>query len=277
MSEREKLQFKPKLWPTLGTAVGLAMLLALGTWQTVRYFEKREIEAERAAHVDDARIQVDSFAQFQQKARSYSPIEVRGHLDPDYTFLFKHRTHNGGQPGYWVGGVLRFAQGPGALIVNRGWVHRDSAAELAAIPPSSDTQTFTGLVYQPQRVISDDDTRAQLKSGEIQLKNTPETLPVEWETYDLSGIAQALSIETPATPTILVLGPEHTRYPYPIASLEYVTQPYMTAERHLGYLTFWYLTALGLLGMYFANALGLLVSGQHRPAPSQNQPQTHRD
>lgn len=271
MSQRKRLQFKPRFWPTLGTIVGLALLLALGTWQTLRYFEKLAIEAERAAHLTDARIQVKSLAEFQQKARSYSPIEVRGSLDPDYVFLFKHRTHDGGKPGYWVGGVLRFAEGPGALIVNRGWVHRNSAQELAAEPLDTELKSYNGLVYQPQRVIADEGTRAELKRGELALKTSPQGEVVEWESYDITGIAQALSVETPTTPTILVLGPEHSEYPYPVASLEYVTQPYMTSERHLGYLSFWYLTALGLLGMYLANAFGLLTSGRHNPAPSQPQ------
>lgn len=270
MNQPRRLQFRPKLWPTLGTVVGLALLIALGTWQTVRYFEKLELEAARAAHLGDTPLEIDSLSQFKEHARSYSPIEVHGHLDPNYVFLFKHRTHDGGKPGYWIGGVLRFAQGPGALIVNRGWVRLRDAAELAAEPLDTQVQTYTGLVYQPQRVIADDDTRAALKRGEIRLAKTADSKPVEWETYDITGIAQALKaegIETPQTPTVLVLGPEHSEYPYPIASLEYVTQPYMTSERHFGYLSFWFLTALGLLAMYLANAFGLLTSGRHNPAP----------
>src|SRR5690554_4508367 len=271
MNQRKRLQFRPKLWPTLGTVVGLMLLVALGTWQTVRYFEKLEIEAARAEHLGDTPLEIASFAQFEQYARSYSLIEVRGSLDPDYVFLFKHRTHDGGKPGYWVGGVLRFAEGPGALIVNRGWVHRNSAQELAGEALDTEVKSYSGLVYQPQRVIADEGTRAELSRGELNLKTSPQGDVVEWESYDITGIAQALSVETPATPTILVLGPEHSEYPYPVASLEYVTQPYMTSERHLGYLSFWYLTALGLLGMYLANAFGLLTSGRHNPAPSQPQ------
>jgi cytochrome oxidase assembly protein ShyY1 len=266
MSNDGAHRFRPRLWPTLGTLVGLSILIALGSWQTMRYFEKLELEAQRAARLDDEPIRVDSFEEFKARAQAYSPIEVRGHLDPNYVFLFKHRTHNG-RPGYWLGGVLRFAQGPGALLVNRGWVARDEALALAAKPPESGTEIYSGLVYQPERVIADEGTRANLKSGQITLKTSADAEPVEWETYDIVGIANALPMPTPSTPTIIVLGPEHSGHPYPVASLDYITKPYLTSERHLSYAIFWFSTAIALLAMYLANALGYLGSGRHRPAP----------
>lgn len=260
-------RFNPRLWPTLGTVVGFILLVGLGTWQTDRYFDKLEVEAERAEHVHDDPVTIDSFEQFVENANPYSPVLVQGSLDPDYVFLFKHRARNS-QPGYWLGGLVRFARGPGVLIVNRGWIPLKAAKDPAIHEPDPGPQNFKGIVYQPKQVIADDDTRASLKSGKLQLKMTPADKPVEWETYDIAGISEALHLKTPTPPTVLVLGPDHTEQPYPIASLDYVTKPYMTSERHLGYATFWFLTALGLLAMYFANAFGVLSSGRHRPAPN---------
>src|SRR5690554_7688985 len=54
-------------------------------------------------------------SQFEQYACFYSFIEVRGYLDLDYVFLFKHCIHDGGKLGYWIGGVLCFAKNPNAL------------------------------------------------------------------------------------------------------------------------------------------------------------------
>ena len=261
MADTSSYRFRIRFWPTLATVVGLIVLLSLGTWQLVRYFEKLEMEAEREERLEDSVVEADSLAAFKEKAAGYDSVALRGEFDPDYTFLFKHRVHDG-KPGYWIGGVLRFARGDGAVLVNRGWVHREQVEEAAKSPPPQGVQTYVGMVHAPDRIIADTATRNALEANKIDLADEV----TEWDTYDLEGVADALPHNLPDEPLIVVLGPEHSREPFPVASLDYITEPYLTSERHLGYVLFWYATAIALLSMYLAYGFGYLGS-YRRPAP----------
>lgn len=251
MSDRPR--FILRFWPTAATVVGLALLLSLGTWQFGRYLEKLDLEEQREARRDEAPLEIESLADFEERAEPYSKVVLRGQLDPDFTFLFKHRVHDG-EPGYWLGGVLRFADGKGAALVNRGWVHREEARSIAQQPASTDTGHFMGMVHTPPEIVADKRMREKLDSGALDLRGEV----TEWDTYDLEAITDALPMPTPTPPNIVVLGPEHTQHPYPVATYDYVTEPYLTSERHLGYAVFWYATGLALLGMYLANGFGYL-------------------
>ncbi|MFW5967894.1 MAG: SURF1 family protein, partial [Persicimonas sp.] len=236
-------RFRPRLWPTLFTLLGLAILLSLGTWQAGRYFEKLEIEEERDRWAEKDPIEIGSLSEFEARAEPFRRVELRGRLDADRTFLFKHRTHDE-KPGGWIGSVLQFEEGDGAVLVNRGWVHRERFDEIGDRAPPDEPATYVGLVHQPDDIIADDQMRRRLDEGlELDEKIT------EWDTLDLTAISSALPYKAPDTPTIVMLGSEHSEEPFPIASHEYVTEPYLTSERHLGYATFWYTTALALLAM----------------------------
>lgn len=248
-------RFQLRLWPTLGTVVGLSILISLGTWQLSRYLEKIELEAQRSERLDEDIVEASSLADFEAGAGAYNAVAVRGQLDPRYTFLFKHRVHDG-KPGYWLGGVLRFAEGDGAVLVNRGWVHREHIDEIANREPPANTRVYLGLNHAPNRIVADTAMRQGLASGAVELQDAV----TEWDTYDLEAIAGALPFETPDDPSIMVLGPDHSRDPYPIASFDYVTAPYLTSERHLSYVLFWYATAIALLAMYLGAGFGYLGS-----------------
>lgn len=255
MTDKTPRRFQLRLWPTLGTLVGLSILISLGTWQLIRYLEKTELEEQRNERLDEDVVEVTSLADFEARAGGYNAVAIRGHLDPSYTFLFKHRVHDG-KPGYWLGGVLRFAEGDGAVLVNRGWVHREHVDEVTDRTPPSEPRTFLGLVHAPDRIVPDTAMRQAVEAGQVDLKESV----TEWDTYDLESIADALPVETPEDAMIVVLGPEHSQEPYPVASFDYVTEPYLTSERHLSYVLFWYATAIALLSMYLAAGFGYLGS-----------------
>jgi surfeit locus 1 family protein len=255
VTQTARRRFRLRLWPTVGTLVGLAILVSLGTWQTNRFIEKLDVETERDARLGAEPIQIRSLADFEQRAASFRPVALLGELDPDYAFLFNHRVHDG-TPGYWLGGVLRFADGDGAVLVNRGWVHRDEALRVAKAPPPTGTDRYRGLVHVPRRVVADTHMRERLDTGQSALDGEP----TEWDTYDIEAINDALPHTMPDEPAIVVFGPEQTLHPYPIASFEHVTAPFMTSERHLGYAVFWYTTALALLAMYLAAGFGYIGS-----------------
>ncbi len=260
MTRQDRPKFQTSFWPTAATLVGLAILLSLGTWQFGRYRQKLRLEAERHQRMKGDPVRVDSLAEFKKKTGPFQPVVLRGHLDPHYTFLFAHRFHNG-KPGYWIGGVLRFESGKGAVLVNRGWVYIQDAKRFARTPPSDKPQIFEGLVDQPEQIIADTDMRKRLAAGKVVLENHS----TDWETFDLKAVSDALPFDMPDQPTVVILGPKHSGNPYPVASFDYITHPYLTSERHLSYATFWFATAIALLSMYLAAGFGYL--GSREPMP----------
>src|SRR5690606_20550024 len=100
------------------------------------------------------------------------------------------------------------------------------------------------------RVIEDPRFRASQTTDEVP------TL----ESYDVTAIADALPHTLPGRPVILTLDARHSGSPFPRASLEHITEPYLTAEKHLGYSVTWFTLALALITMYVCYGLGLLSS-----------------
>ena len=252
------MQFRLRFWPTLGTVVGLTMLVSLGTWQFSRYQQKHGQEAMRDQRID---AQPQDVSAVDDLPGSYSKVRLHGSLDSDHLILFKHRTQEG-KPGGWLGGVFRLEDG-GAVLVNLGWIHREYYDDLSTDVLTGFPTTLSGLVHQPARIVADDDLRARLTDR----GGLPEAEVVEADSYDLEAVQNALDTRTTDPPAIVVLAPEHARRPYPQASYDHVTQPYLTAERHLGYSVFWYMTGLALLGLYLAYGFGYL-GGRTMPARS---------
>ncbi|MGM0557144.1 MAG: SURF1 family protein [Myxococcota bacterium] len=243
------MQFRLRLWPTLGTLIGLSLLMSLGTWQFSRYQHKNELEQLRDDRLDAA---PKVAASVEELPDNFTRVEIEGQLDQDHLFLFKHRTDDG-KPGGWLGAVFRLEEG-GAVLVNLGWVHRENYDRLSHDLLERYTPPLNGLFHQPARMVADDALRARLSNADA----LPDGELVELDSYDLEGLQRAYDAPMPDVPSIVVLGPDHAKQPFPRASFEHVTQPYLTAERHLSYAVFWYVTGLALLGMYLAYGFGYL-------------------
>lgn len=243
------MQFRLRLWPTLGTLIGLSMLLSLGTWQFLRYQEKAELESVRDQRVDS---EPESARSLDELPNNFEHVTLHGRLDPEHLFLFKHRTDDGA-PGGWLGALFEFADG-GAVLVNLGWVHRERYDALSTDILEQYQPPLSGLVHQPARIVADEALRERLDAlGEL-----PRDEVIELNSYDLQALQSASTASMADPPTIVVLGAEHTQQPYPKASYEHVTEPYLTAERHLSYSVFWYVTGLALLAMYLGYGFGYL-------------------
>ena len=259
MSATRRPTFRPRLWPTLGTLAALALLLSLGTWQYRRYEEKLALEITRSQRLDVPPVTLQTLEGRDLEELNYRNVTVRGRLDPSRTILFKHRQLQK-RPGFWLASPLRLESG-GVLLVNRGWVPFDRGAELAEqLPGSAEPADYTGLLHLLPRNIPDTKTRQALARGQLDLTSGPS----QWDTYDVEGIYEALPQEPVHERAVLVLGPSHSGDPFPVASAEHVTQPYMTAERHKGYFIFWFTTAGALVMLYLAASFGLVGSWRVR-------------
>ena len=251
-----------RLWPTLGALLGLAILLSLGTWQHSRYHQKLRLEAARAASVELPALQIDDLTQLDPQEHAFRRLRVRGQLMPAWTVLFKHRQHEK-HPGYWVAQPLRLQDTDQVLLLNRGWLPRERALEVAADmakAPAPAAQLYEGLLHVPEQIIADTRTRDLLARAQVALEGGL----VQWSTYDLEAIYAALPLRAATPPMILVLDPKHSGDPLPIASLSYLTAPYMTSDRHMSYFIFWYAMATVLLLFYLAYTFGLLRSPSPR-------------
>lgn len=253
---------QPRPWPTLGAIIGLGILLSLGTWQLNRYHDKLDLEQTMQEREQLPTLTLSSLEDIDPKLHNYRKVRVRGTLHNAYSVLFKHRQHDK-HPGYWIATPLALEGQDQYLLVNRGWIPRERGQDLGqAIATAKDPEptTYEGLLHIPSQIIPDRPTRKKLDAGEITLKGGL----ISWSTYDLEAIQEQLPMPTPLDPTILVLGEEHSQDPFPIASLSYLTKPYMTSERHMSYFVFWYAMAAVLLAFYLASTFGLLSNNPKR-------------
>lgn len=209
------LRFRPALWPTVFAAVGVALLLALGTWQVQRMQWKADliqrIEARTAAAPVPLPAAVDD-----PDAWEYRPVRVRGTFLHDREMMIAGRTLRG-QAGWHVVVPLLREDGGGAVLVNRGFVPHERRAPAdraqAAVPGVVEV---TGLGRVGGRV-------SFLQPPNRPAENT-------WFWYELDAMAahagvgrvQPVVVEADATPnpgglpvggqTVLSIRNEHLTY-----------------------------------------------------------------
>lgn len=222
------LEFRPRPIPTLLAALVTLSLLALGTWQLTRYFQKASVEDRRAMRAGEAPIAIDSVEAFDVPENEDRRVRVSGTLDTDRKAVFQYRNHNR-RAGCWLASPL-LLDGGGAVLANLGWI---PATDGTNCDPSAaktpDAKTWTGLVHVPARVLHDVRTR------------TSKDPDRPWGTFDVDGAYAKLNIEErPERPAVLVLAEKHSGDPYPVASTEMTEAPYLTSATHLSYAFTWY-------------------------------------
>lgn len=264
----EKRRFRPGLWPTLGTIVGLAILVALGTWQFSKYrgsLERDQKRAERSESITEA---IRSIDQFDPQALDHRRVELVGSFRRGPLHLIKHRILDG-RPGYWVLQPFELVDG-GVLPINRGWVPLEEPELYLAKMAPPGGPSIEGLVHTPGRIVADEARRSA---------PTYETLEggrryTEWSSFDLEGVTSELEGRGPSTASVVVLGERYSAEDFPKASHELVVEPFLTPERHLSYAMTWFLVALSLLGIYLASSFGLMGGAPQGRTEDANAEQT---
>ncbi|TXD35743.1 SURF1 family protein [Lujinxingia vulgaris] len=249
----------PGVVATLFALLGLALLLWLGTWQSIRYQEKSAAESQRDALADAEPHHITSLDALNSGELDFHPVTLRGAFATEPAFLIKHRVFKG-KPGYWLVSPLILESGE-SVLVNRGWVpYEDGEGKAAALIDRTDgEETLHGLVHYLDYVVADDATREAVKRGE----HDPSL--ILWDSYDTEGMHQAVEGPTPSRAVIVTLSEEHSGSPYPIASYAHITEPYLTAEKHFGYALTWYSLAVALIAIYIAAGFGALKASPMAP------------
>lgn len=233
-------------------AIGLAVLLSLGTWQVQRLHWKesliervnQRLEAEPGSVAD-----VLSAANGEPEAIDYSPVALTGTFEPEHTF-FEFTTHRG-QSGWNLFNLLKADKPIGDaasvyMLVNRGFIPfeaKKSWIDIAPLP--SGTQSVIGLLRVPPSG----------KPGSFMPDNEPQNNLYYWR--DLKTMASTAGVqETDVSQYYLDVGlPGDITQAvgqYPIPGTTIISFP----NNHLQYAVTWYGLALALLGVgsYFLYA-----------------------
>ena len=254
------MSFRIHLWPTFFCVIGLLILGSLGTWQLTSYLDAADFEEQRDARIDDAITDVDAPSEVSQGDYDFRRIQVTGRFSSDRLFLIKHRVHDG-HPGYWIVRPLELSGDGGdtaALAVNLGWVPIEDGRQLAESmlddTDAGETATIAGLLHLVDDVVADDAFRERLETDD-DIQGV-----VELETYDIDAINDTAGAQSPGRPLVLTRSPDDTDDDLPVASYDHITDPYLTAETHFGYMLTWYLLALALIAIWVTHGLGHLTS-----------------
>jgi surfeit locus 1 family protein len=220
-------RLRPLLWPGLMTAVMLAILLALGTWQLHRLAWKEAILARIDAAERAPAVPLPS------APRPFQKVIVHGRFVSGPTALYGVEVRDTAR-GPIMGGQLlsAFRSDDGRLIlVDRGWVPASAQSRVPA--PSGETDV-TGFARAPERpwVFGAPDDPAHH----------------QFFTLDPARIAAALGLHGAVAPfTLVALGDAPPgAVPQPA---EHLPRP---PNNHLSYALTWYGLALSLAVVFLS-------------------------
>lgn len=218
--------FRPRPWPSVIAGLGILVLLALGSWQVARLFEKREINALRASRLAMAEAPLPATLP-DPAAWEFRRVVATGRLRHERELYLPCRSQRGND-GTCVLVPLMRADGP-PVLVNRGWVPpaRKDPARRAAARPDGEVALPAVLRVSAQRTrfMPDNDPQRNV-----------------WFSYDLAQMAAELGLPAlapfyleaaldPAAPEGAPVGGQ-TRFQLP--------------DNHLGYALTWYALAIAL-------------------------------
>ena len=136
-------------WPTLATAVGVAITLALGIWQLDRAAQKRDLKARFETQAAQPPIHVGGEA-LSAEGMDMRPVEARGVFEPAHAVFIDNRIHRG-VPGYHVVMPLKVEGAQRYVLVNRGWIARPALrSELPAVRTPTAPVTISGTAVVPK-------------------------------------------------------------------------------------------------------------------------------
>lgn len=205
----------------------LALCLQLGFWQLERAEQKRQV-----TEAGQQETRIDAAAREPTKAL-WKSTSVAGRYSDEVPYLLDSQTHQG-QAGYQV--FSRFVtEDHKLLLINRGWINKNTVTSLKRIEPQDQLQTIRGIVA-PYR-------RAGMRLGPAVI-SPPNATPVvvnyptqqEWEAL----FEQAL---LPFTIWLAADQPNGYLRDWQVQSVP--------PEKHLGYAFQWFAmaTAVAVIGL----------------------------
>jgi surfeit locus 1 family protein len=234
-ADGSSVRFRPQLWATLAAAGGLALLLALGTWQVERLQWKEALIAERAAQLAAAPEPLPAQSD-DWRAWDFRRVTVAGEFNHEAEQLYGVAAIEG-QVGHHVITPLVRADGP-AILVDRGWVPADQAHPAARRQGQLEGRVeITGI--------------ARYRGADRPGWFTPDNQPEQglWYSYDLLALEAAVGIEL--LPVVVEADAKANPGGLPQGGRTNLVLP----NNHLQYAITWYGLAAALLAIYLAASL----------------------
>jgi len=129
------------------TLAGIALFVALGSWQLRRAHEKEALFAAFADATTQRPVTLEQ-ARRDSTATRYPLVELAGTYDAAHAYVLDNQVR-GGRAGVMLFDVFAPSAGGAPLLVNRGFLARDAREALPAIPPPpTGVQTLRAL-YAP--------------------------------------------------------------------------------------------------------------------------------
>lgn len=223
------MTFRPTLWATVAAAVALAVLLGLGSWQLDRREWKQQlVEARTQRAAAPAIAYADIAADAEPDALEYRPIRLTGRFDGSRALKLLSRTRDG-RAGFHVIAPLT-ADGGVTVLVDRGWVPVDGAADISPAPTG--TVSVAGYVRRfetPGRFTPDNDPATDT-----------------WFYFDRGQMAVATGFETVAPFYVQQAPGAVPPGAYPAGGVPEIA----LRNPHLQYALTWYALAIVLLVIY---------------------------
>lgn len=221
-------RFRPRLLPSLATAILLALFVGLGFWQLDRAQQKLRVQAEFDARARDGAIQIGA-APVRAEDVQYYNVTVTGRFDPAYQFLLDNKVYQG-QAGYHVITPLRIDGGATHILVNRGWVPwGNDRRQLPDVAVPAGVQRVSGVAVVPGR-------------DYFTLRREPVTgnWQAVWQNLDLARFIAAVPFRV--QPVVIQLDPVA-----PGGFVRSWPRPDAGATRNQAYAFQWFALAAGLL------------------------------
>lgn len=141
-------RFQPRLAVSLAALAGVAVTLALASWQLSRAQEKKELAARLGALAKDPPVALPA-AEVAAGDVLWRRVTVRGRFEPRHAVFIDNRVRQG-IAGYHVVMPLAIGGGNRYVLVNRGWVARSAErARLPEVRTPGATVEITGLAVVP--------------------------------------------------------------------------------------------------------------------------------
>ena len=234
-----------RFWPTLATAVGLALTLSLGNWQLDRGAQKRELKARFEAQAAQPPIHVGS-EPLSAADMDLRHAEARGVFEPRYAIFIDNRIHRG-VPGYHVVMPLKVEGSDRYVLVNRGWVARPALrSELPEVRTPRVPVSIAGTATIPGRRI-------------VELSNAVIEGQI-WQNLTIERYRKAIPISIQP----FVIRQESALDDGLIRAWD---PPDFGIEKHYGYAFQWFALAATLFGFYAVTQFGSRFRRKNRPAP----------
>jgi len=142
-------RFRPRLVPTLATAIAVALFVSAGQWQFHRMETKEALRARYEAAILMPPSTLPMLpASGDWATERYRRVIAQGQYDAAHQFLLDNKVH-AGRVGYDVVTPLKLADGR-AVLVDRGWTPAGpTRALLPDVPPPEGVVEVTGRLNLP--------------------------------------------------------------------------------------------------------------------------------